>query len=421
MFFKGVFVDDLDDQGNLYADLLSTAEGSTGKIEVSYLQAEDLPTTAQKIFDMNVDFVILDFRLDTNTSEGGSLTYDYKGASLGQFIRDKVVNDIYKDVNEELAVSENDTPVFGDRCDNGDIKSLGQSDLTVTKKFKDIPLILLSSEFNLSSIYKRDKTSHDLFDMFFTKSDSPENSALMSEKIYSVANAYKVINSVCNEGKDRKALFSIDGDEELIFVLSNQEIQHAIAKTDVPHLIAGFILKQIIQKTGILYSDKDIAAKLGLSLDDLDEKIISFFDDNGCRYKGVFSDGWRRWWACKTDAALENLLDARPIKLSAVERVQAINRKLDLSLQPFRSKWNGSDSEKYMFSCACCQLPTEIRHSVTVFEPKKYTFQQQRRICWDCLVNDRDIENFEISDSDKKIADAVRKGSISAKGQESEY
>jgi hypothetical protein len=83
-----------------------------------------------------------------------------------------------------------------------------------------------------------------------------------------------------------------------------------------------------------------------------------------------------------------------------------------LGIEAATSTWNKSPNEKFAFSCASCRRPSEVRHSVSVFDPGAPRYSQRRRICWDCVQTERYREfRLVVDEVDEIIARDVLKKS----------
>ncbi|UBB18555.1 hypothetical protein [Comamonas odontotermitis] len=360
MTFKGVFIDDTVEAAQ-YAELLSTP-GKNG-ISIEYKQVTRATELVDWIFGNKIDLVLLDFRLDENP-DALDPQHSYLGSGLAQLLRDKAIN---------------------------------QPNL-------DFPIVLVSAENKFEKYYYPDSTAHDLFDRTYGKEFAIENTQAISNQLLDICIGYKLIKTNWNIDSSRFSLFSLENNEREI--IENQEIRLGLSNAGAPHLVASFIFRNLIDRPGILFSDEDIAARLGVK--DI-EPVVSFLKKKGVLYNGVFSAGWRRWWAHRFNLMAEEVFGRRPTTMSGEERANIINDKMGALVKPAESRWNKSSREKFAFACACCSFPTEIRHSVSAFDPNTPRFAQRKRICWDCVQTDKNLlKKLEVDDIDKIIASQVK-------------
>lgn len=332
MSFNGFFIDDYDE---IYATLLSTS-GEDGLV-IQYRGLEEAATLAGEIFDARPDIVALDFRLDENP---GMIEpkKSYNGSGLAQLLRDKA---------------------------------------TVAPEH-DFPVVLISAEDKLERFYRPDSTSHDLFDRIYKKDDVAQNADSVQAELISLCKGYVMIKAVWRGA--RLSVFGLAGKE--LESIATQELRAALLSAGAPHIAARTILKGLIDRPGILLSDNELAARLGVAtLEPLEATLTG----QQIQYNGVFSEGWRRWWAHRFDEWAIELFGARPTTLTGTVRANAINAKLGIDVKPATSTWNKSSDERFAFACAVCGRASEIRHSVAAFDPHAPRYSHRKRICWDCI------------------------------------
>lgn len=235
----------------------------------------------------NLDGLILDWKLDS--VKNGESCVEYRAASLAQEIRTK---------SQEWG--------------------------------KDIPIILCSTENKLKGSYSDDLTSHDLFDQMFIK--RKVDYTQLSKELFSLAKGYKTI-AECKVERGKTArlnmldIKSSDPLDERIFQRFSTEHKYPT------HEYVNVILKELILKPGPLISEELLASRLGIDKgkssdwETLLEKELS-----QCRYTGVFSDSWLRWWMFKLHHWWdENIDDKNSLaRLNAEERVELIKNKTAL-------------------------------------------------------------------------------------------
>lgn len=356
MAFKGLFIDDTEEE-SIFATLLST-RGSEG-LAIEYRPVSEAAILAGEIFETNPDIIALDFRLDENP-EMIAPKLAYKGSGLAQLLRDKAS----------------------------------------VQPLQDFPIVLISAEEKFEQFYRPDSTAHDLFDRTYGKVYASENSSQVKSELLALCSGYRLLKSIWTA--DRLSVFGLDGAERE--VVESQELR-TMAQVAAPHIMARVILRNIIDRPGILLSDAEIAAKLGLSeIGPLEEKLVA----NNLMYDGIFHQGWRRWWAHRFADWATDLFGQRPVNMLGSERRALLEAKFNLTLSPAESTWNRSQDERFAFACAACDRPGEIRHSVAAFDPSAPRYTQRRRICWDCIQTGRyEQARLAVDDVDANIAKDV--------------
>jgi hypothetical protein len=357
MAAKGVFVDDEDKE---FAALMSTAG------ELVFEHQTVIPITDQAIAVWAVDptVVALDYRLDEVTPDIDA-AHSYKGSALAQHLRDNAI----------------------------------------TEPDRDFAIILVSNEMKLKTLYAPDKTAHDLFDLVYSKEDVTKYRSRVKTECLSLSRGYEFLRSLKLNYDPVAILAATEGERER---LSGQEMITAFSNAAAPHIVAKFVLRNIIERAGPLIDDADTAALLGIDEASF-EKVAGALQDYDLAYRGLFSGGWRRWWTHRIEAWGAERLGGNLLSLTAAERAAALSGSLDLSLQPAPSPWDGSIDEYISFACVSCRRPAELRHSLAAFDPRAPRFATRPRICWDCIQTDQFQEaNLQVDEVDHDLVDEVK-------------
>jgi hypothetical protein len=369
IMFVGIFVDD-DERDFKYAEVMSIYEEPS--LNVTILRPDKpLVDLADEILSSRPDLLALDFRLDEVLFE--DKPNRYKAGPLAQQLRDHAT-----EVPSE-----------------------------------DFPIILVSHEQKVRDFYNPDLTTHDLFDRIYKKESIGGH--VFKNEILSLIVGY------------RKIIDFIGKDDALAGILSlNKEYKDAIpsqffidiAELKAPHQISRYILKNVIFRTGVLLDTNEILAKFGISptSNDIPEfKNILF--ENQVNYKGIFSEGWERWWAFKLEEFGQSLCGDVLGKFTAEQRCACINGEKGINLTPAVSRWTNRTSAYFAVACTSCHSPTEFDFSVEAHDPVLYDFLEKKRICWKCVQTGQYKEKgLRVSESDKFIAGKIENGQILPEG-----
>ena len=355
MTFRGIFIDDTKEE-KVYAKMLSGSSGSS--LDIDYAEVSDAGSLTDTIFKSRIDIVILDYRLDDNP-EMIDPKCAYKASGLSQMLRDK-------------AIAE---PKF------------------------DFPIVLLSAENNYKILYRPDTTAHDLFDRTYIKEYLIGNIGAVKNEMLALCDGYSKIK-VGWDADDRLDLFEASPDVRA--AVDIQELRFALKDAAAPHIAARVILRDVIDRTGLLLSDLDVAARLGISPETV-KTVAQLLEAQQIQYSGVFSGGWRRWWAHRFDPWAEEIFGRRPHTLTGKERAKILSEKFGLEIASATSTWNHSTEERFSFACVSCGRPSEIRHSVAAYDPIVPRFGQRRRICWDCIQTDRNQDKYRVDQVDSNL------------------
>jgi hypothetical protein len=356
----GIFV---DDQEEVYAELLTR----DGVIEFVHLPVDaGITALASQTMAQRPAVVALDYRLDENV---GGLPADesYKASALAQHFRDKAVED----------------------------------------PTKDFSIVLVSAEDKIKALYDPDLTAHDLFDRVYVKERVTSDPDAVQDELIDLSTAYETL--IAKGGRyELGALLAAREDDDAF--LDVQELTLAASSASAPHQIVCFLLRNLLDKPGLLLDADDVAARLGIdhaSFPNVEGKLIAA----GIVYEGLLSGAWPRWWAHRLEEWCVQLFDAKPITLTSAERAEKIRAALEIEVEPARSRWTGGTDERIAVACASCRNGTEVRHSVNVFEGPMPRYRIARRICWDCVQTDRYAHvrpRLQIDDLDEAVAERVK-------------
>ncbi|TDX65134.1 hypothetical protein EDE12_103106 [Methylosinus sp. sav-2] len=357
MTYIGVLV---DDQESVYAETLSS-----GALHFDAIDMTELTLLARKIIDKNPMIVALDYRLD-EAPDGLNSEQTFKGSALGQHLRD----------------------------------------IAVERPSRDFALVLVSAETKIKSLYRPDKTAHDLFDRVYVKEDINNYRERTRKQLVSLCKGYEKLRAADGYYDLHQLLDGIENDRPFIDV---QELRTKVSEAKAPHVISRIVFG-LIDRPGLLIEIEDVCAHLGIDIRHQDT-IAKFLDTAGIRYTGIFGDGWKRWWLNRLEDWATTHFGRRATGLPASARAKILSDLTGECLEPARSPWNNSGEEFIAFACACCRRGTELRHSVAAFEPMLPRYATRRRICWDCIQTDRhesgDI-SFIVEDVDKELANKVK-------------
>ena len=315
-----LYIDDEKDKATTYIESLS----KDSDLSIDFQQAQTLNKAFLLQNLKNYDGVLLDLRTDQEPDEHNN-TSDFTGAEWGQHLR-------VLSTNSELK--------------------------------NDLPIVLFSTDAKLQKTYFRDLTSNNIFDRFLSKDKTPSNA---QKKLISLANGYKEIS----KEKDFNKLLKIDTSNLDPRIFSRFE-----SGNNIPvHEYAQMILKDLIYAKGVLINDKYLAARLGIDKDtsaDWD-KIKETF--NIAKYKGVFSDGWDRWWMFEVDKKFHEISETYLNYLDAKERVVILKEKLELEKLNYAEPIEKNESYDYWTVCKALGKPLDSHEAFKVYtrsEPKPW-------------------------------------------------
>lgn len=183
------------------------------------------------------------------------------------------------------------------------------------------PVVLYSANDKIDFWTENKKSG--LFDICISK--DWKNKKSYAVNLYSLAKAYKIIQSITTNYDNQ--LFGINNLEKI-----NKPFSDYLKKisSNPTYIIAQFILNEFICKQGILIDEEVLAARLGIDKEASSDWNLVLENLDFAKYKGVFNEGWPRWWMYKIeewwneDPKCEDYLISTP----AEERVKVIKEKL---------------------------------------------------------------------------------------------
>ena len=307
----------------------------------------------QQIFiaDKQLDGLILDLRLDDYANIEDGTKANFRGTSLAQEIRTRQKEGI----------------------------------------LKDFPIVLFSA--NDKVMQSLDNSGKDLFDICFKK-DSITSDEIFEKQfipqLYALSNGYYTIKEFSN---DLQKTLNVDTDfidDRFLAELSN-------LTNNPPHIIAHFVIEELILRQGLLINERVLGARLGIDIEnsqDWDKVIESL---TSTKYNGVFNEGWQRWWMPLVENWWNEVIQAETYLRStpATERVELIKSKLNLNdIQPAQ-KIEKADSEDFWTVCKGYNRPLDTIDGLVIDgQENLYPWQEPEYVSVEAALNRKNIEDW---------------------------
>lgn len=266
--------------------------------------------------------------------------------------RERILSDEFKSYNGLiLDLNLEETPNKEKETSHYKGSSLAQEFRNLSKAgtIKEIPIILLSATVNLQKYF--DRTNEDLFDLIVSREKLNDADLFISmrQKLISLSIGYELISKCKNENNNLKELFKHNLDKENIRFLG--EMRTVIENP--AHTISNFVIKNLLTKSGILIPEDILATRLGINCSKSEDwqKVLEKLENH--IYKGVFSEGWKRWWM----SGLENWwsselqIEKSLRSTKANDKVNLLKEKLELSELVPLGKAEKSKSETFWTNC----------------------------------------------------------------------
>jgi len=233
----------------------------------------------------------------------------------------------------------------------------------VTKKElkKDLPIVLFSTDDKLQQAYSTDLSSHNLFDGYIPKVNTPDNA---SKELFALAKGYVEI------AESKNNLEKLIGLEDL-YDLNGEIFARFLAENiNIPaHEYAQVILKDLIYITGALINEDILAARLGIDKDKSADwkQVTEIFES--AKYKGVFSDGWDRWWEYEINNIFKQEFQTNQSYLNADEKCQLFtDRGINNIIAPKPIKFNSSN--RFTTVCKVLNQPLDSLEGYRAYSSK---------------------------------------------------
>lgn len=182
------------------------------------------------------------------------------------------------------------------------------------------PIVLCSTIDKIRETYNADKTSQDLFDYTFKKSDDP-NYPKFSRKLLSLVRGYQYLNDGVGNLEliyGRKDLNSLDA----------RIFEKFLDQETVPYDYCHFTIKTLFHCTNPLIKETILASRLGIDIQESNQSWIKLRDSIfiEAKYKGLFYDGWDRWWSDVIIRIFKDITGEKLSFLNADERVVLLTK-----------------------------------------------------------------------------------------------
>ncbi|EML1874676.1 TPA: hypothetical protein KEX07_003070 [Proteus mirabilis] len=265
------------------------------------------------------------------------------------------------------------------------------------------PIILLSLESLLIEYYNPDSSSHDLFDLVLSKSilEKPEQLEKKVQLIRSIVNAYKRAHSE----DSLYQLLSLSNDYSGLD--KRFEVYLSQYREDI-HKRVTSIHSTLLRSSGMLVSEITLATRLGINIIESPDwhQIIGHLED--FKYRGIFSDYYKRWWWMDVELWINEKLNCPIIKgLTSDKRVKIIKEKLGLEqLAPIQSIHSGQ-STKFWVNCIISKEPLDTIDALRVSSMELKPWENDKYLSIETVLNRR-AEKYKIHPEDRTKLERIR-------------
>lgn len=278
-------------------------------------------------------------------------------------------------VDQQLDEKPNSAGLISDYLGSSlaaDIRVLENGKFITENKDVSIPIILFSANPNVPSSIN--VLGNELFDFTIFKSVSSYKEFKLripkyQSRMISLVNGYKILKELPNEEKTVFDCLQIGDNLHKVDSRFLDELHRRNKLT--AHAKASFILNELIIKQGILIDEDILAVRLGIDKNESKDnwnKVLDSLNEFGATYKGVFCEGWPRWWMPMVDEWWYQLEGNETyIRFySAEKRAKLIEEKLNaklsekIQLVPAKAKSKFSVHTDYWTICDEFKEPLDI-------------------------------------------------------------
>ncbi|NCB83962.1 MAG: hypothetical protein EOM44_05625 [Bacteroidia bacterium] len=257
------------------------------------------------------------------------------------------------------------------------------------KGFKSCPIILFSANDKLEQ--SLENSGKDLFDIYIDKSKVGIDSfSVITPQLIALAEGYIYME----DNKDVSKILQVDTD--LIDERFLSELSHLLVDNNPTHIISQFILNELIGKQGLLIDERVLAARLGIDIEKSEDwdKVKEALSES--QYKGVFGEGWQRWWMPLVENWWAKIIKAESHmrSISAFERVEMIKNYLQIKSINVAQKIERAESDEYWTVCKGYNRPLDpIDGLIIAGQEKLYPWQEPEYVSVDAALKSKNKES----------------------------
>jgi CheY-like chemotaxis protein len=301
-------------------------------------------------------------------SQGSLKVETYRPTSIQEvlkFIAEKKPDGILMDVAFTNAPTEDRAPLPYDGIALAQqIRTLQTRGMTYGEaSLPEFPIVRFSKADVIREYVGGDTTSEDLFEERVYKETIIDYGETVARQLVSLAIDYPVINEYAakNEKSD-EALARLLGCEEEFLSRIDARALLGLRRSDAPtHVLSRFLTGPIFSRPGPMIDEELLAIRLGIDQDKSSDWSSLLETLNSTKYKGVFAQGYGRWWmALVLEWWNEQVDSERPlIRLSAYDRVDTIKEQMGMSELVPIAEDHDSPGTKFWHRCVKSTRPVD--------------------------------------------------------------
>jgi hypothetical protein len=385
MSTKFLLIDDDVQSGDApaerYAEKLTLV--SKGALTVDTYRPQSMDKVLAHIVEAKPDGILVDVAF-TNalTDEHVSIAYD--GMALAQQIRTSQTRGMRQSIGANL-------PEF--------------------------PLVRLSKLDVIREFIKGDTTGEDLFDERVDKADVIEHAESIVPRLISLAADYpRVSEYAATETKTEDAVAHLLGVPVEFLDRLDARTLLGLRRVDAPaHVLSRYVIGSLLGRPGPLIDEALVAVRLGIDIRSSENWPALLENLKPAAYRGVFGDGYRRWWMPLVLDWWATTIDDKqaPFRLAASDRVRMIQEKTNIAkLLPIAENPD-SPGTKFWQRCIVSKLPVDPAFGFPLLtEWGQETWHDVDYLCQEEAM--RDPRNTRLAPTERSRIARLRKGNSPA-------
>ena len=283
--------------------------------------------------------------------------------------------------------------------------SLAQEIRTRQKEvsLKGFPIVLFSANDKVELALEN--SGKDLFDVCISKSDiNDESFSIYTSQMIALVNGYNKLQS----SKSNDEIFCIDCsllDSRFISEFDN------LKKSPI-HIQARFVITELLEKQGLLLNEDVLAARLGINKEKSSDWNSLKKKLEHTQYKGVFYEGWTRWWMPLIDSWWSKELKAgMPLRsTTAKERVERVQNYFQLNGLTVAERIDKSSSDEFWTVCMAYNRPLDPTDGLLIKgQDNLYPWQEPTYVSIDAALKRKNMDKWkDVADIEKDYFEELK-------------
>ncbi len=251
---------------------------------------------------------------------------------------------------------------------------------------KQIPIVLFSANDNVML----EDLGKNLFDLCIEKNEvTDDNIKTFRKQMVDLSFAYQLLT--------KKVGLSTVFNKNVKSIDSRFVGELEMLKNTPINVRVRFLLNEFINRQGILIDEDVLAARLGIDKDQSEDWDTLKIQLTNLEYKGVFCNGWKRWWASSLEKWWNDTLKekTRLRTTPANIRVEKIKEYYNLSNIVAASVIDKANSQDFWTVCKGCGKPLDTIDGLLISgQDKLYPWQEPEYVSIDAALKKKGVSHW---------------------------